>query len=931
MTASYEGRAFGRFHVLARVGAGGMGEVYRARDEHLQRDVAIKFLKQGTADDRRTMRREAHALSQLNHPNIATVHDLLHEDGVDFVVMELIEGRSIDELLESGPMAPDTVVEVARQIAAGLGEAHEHGIVHRDLKPGNVMMTARGQVKLVDFGLATQSGSLEAEAGALTDRGDLGRRIGSFQTSSGALTGTLPYMAPEQIAGRPADARTDIWAFGAVIYQMVTKHRPFSATNALMLADAILNREPPAPSSLVPGVPAWLEEVTLKALEKAPERRFQSVAELQQALERGIASSVAAAAPEVATPTRRPLIFAAVALLLVAAGVVGWSTWHRRPANPPQRLSVLLGDTVNRTGDATFDATVTELLAVSLEQSRFLTLYPRPRASFVLQLMHKAADTPIDQASGLEICQREGLSALLTSSVAKLGDAYLLLLTLQDPGGRLVSTARQQFAVPSDLPARIDAAVREIRADLGESAASIRGSSAPLAEVTSGSLEAVRFYTQGKQQMYAGDPKAAIVMFEKALELDPEFAMALEGIGVAYTNMVDLAQAEQYVGRAAKLVDSVPEAERHKILGDYNMLTRNYEEACPHLEVLTQLRPLDPTSFIALGICKSFRFDNAGAIRETQHALEMQPTFRSRMNLARYQLLAGDAARSLAAADALRREAPLSLQGYYIGGQAELILGKLADARRNYQTMVGLGDAAEVEGHLGLADLDLATGRVGEARAELERGWQAAHRNGNVLRAAGAATALAELALAEGEAADLDVQLARLRGSGNAVVDYLQGRTLARAGRVEEAVSLIRAADAAPAADRALAAMLRAEVALARGDAAGAMKEADAAWNFEPSVLARETQARAYAAGGRRAEAAGFYADVLARAGQRIDFYDGPGFHRVMDVELRLGALLDDLGERAQARPHLEKVVATLAGAGEDSPLYVEARRRLGG
>ncbi len=950
--ASYEGRVFGRFRVIARVGAGGMGEVYRARDEHLRRDVAIKFLQAGLGRDRGLMRREAHALSRLNHPNIATVHDLLHADDLDFVVMELIEGESLDERLDAGAMDPELAVGIARQIAAGLREAHEHGIVHRDLKPGNVMITARGQVKLVDFGLATVHGRA-AEAITVTDAGDLDRRPAQ---DSGRVSGTLPYMAPEQIAGREVDARADIWAFGAVLYQMVTGERPFDGANSMMIAEGILNRTPPSPRSLEPNVPSWLEDVILRALQKAPEQRFQSVAEIESALDRrtptgavsltpaGAAAgpatgaqppvSPAAEAPP-ARPWWRPAVATGIAALAAAVAFLGWNALQRRTAAPPtQRLAVLVGDNLNRTGDVTFDEVVTELLSTSLEQSRFLTLYPRPRAAFVLQLMHKAPNAPIDQAAGLEICQREGLSALLTSSVTKLGQDYMLLLTLQDPGGHMLSTARQQFAAISDLPARIDAAVRAIRADIGESAASIRSNSAPLAEVTSSSLEAVRFFTQGRGKLLAGDPKAAIVMFEKAVELDPRFAMAIEGIGVAYTSLQDYGTAERYIGRAAELVDSVPEAERHKILGDYGMLRRNYDQACSHLEVLTQLRPLDPSSFIALSLCESYRFDNAAAVRDAQRAIDMQPTFRSRLNLARFQFLGGDAAKALAGADVLRREVPAALHGHYVAAQSQLALGLLDEARRSYETMVALGGAAEAEGRIGLGDLDLATGRLAEARSELERGFQAASRIGNTLSAAHAATALAETAPSEnprgaGPAPELDAQLARLRDSANPVVEYLYARSLARAGHADDAARAIKLAAGAPPADQALAAMSRAEVALARGDAAGAIAEADAAWGFEPSVVARETQARAYAAAGQRETAVKLYTDVLARATQRIDSYDAPGFHRLIDTEYRLGALLDDLGDRERARPHLERVAATLSGAGQQSETYLDVRRRL--
>ena len=781
------GRTLGRFRIIERLGAGGMGEVYRARDDHLARDVAIKFLTSGSDDDSRArMRREAHALSAFNHPNIATIHDLGHEGGTDFVVMEYIGGQSLAERLTSGPLEISAAIHIARQVASGLQEAHDHGIIHRDLKPGNVMMTPKGQVKVVDFGLAVQpEATPDAETRSAVD--------------IGVPVGTLPYMAPEQIRGAAIDARTDIWAFGALLYALVTGRRPFAETRSLPLIDRILNRDPPRPSAVDPHVPLSLERIILKALSKAPEERYQSAAEIVSALDLFETGDT----PDDVRPPRRWRGLAAAAAALALAATVGGARWLWPAApEPTARLAVLVGDTVNRTGEVAFDGTVGELLSTSLEQSRFISLFPRTRLTYVLGLMQRDPATVVDDGIGREIALREGLGALVTSSVSRLGDSYVLVVSMEDPNGRVIGTARATFTDPADLPARMDVVAQELRVRVGETAESIQANYVPLADVTSKSLEAVRFFTLGRRAQYGGQTTNAIALFEQALERDPQFAMAHEYLGLAYTNLRDHARAEIHVAEAMTRVDRLPEAERHKILADYNMLRRNYDEACPHLEVLVDIRPLDPTPLLSLGLCKSFQLDYDSAVDYASRAIELQDTHLARINLARSQFLGGDLQTALDGANAARERQPANFQAHYVAGQAELALGRLDAAQGTYETMVDLGGAAEVEGRLRLADLLLARGRLREARVALDSAWQVADRVGSVMAAGRMAVARMELAVVEERPDDLVAPLARLDGVDEPVVTFLIARALARAGRVADArrVAADRAeAEAGPA------------------------------------------------------------------------------------------------------------------------------------
>lgn len=874
MPAPYVGRTLGRYRVVEAIGAGGMGDVYRARDEQLNRDVALKCLSSSTPDESRgRMRREAYALSKLNHPNIATVHDFGETDGVDYVVMELIRGRSLADRLETGPISIAEAVAIAGQVAAGLEDAHAHGVVHRDLKPGNVMLTERGQVKVVDFGVAWHA----------PDLGD--HTMTSAQ--AGPISGTLPYMAPEQIRGEQPDARADVWSLGVLLFELVTGRRPFDPPNALLTAERILNSDPPSARSLNPEVPVWLDALIAAMLHKSPLHRVQSMRDVTAALQSSGTTRLVAERPAARSRGRRAWPAAAAVLLIAGVSAAGW--YALRPAPSVAALPVLVADPVNRTGEAAFDDTVLELLSTSLEQSRTVALYPRTRVGHVLNLMRRDPGAPVDDTVAREVVQREGLAALVTSSVSRLGDAYVLVIGVEAADGRSLGSSRQVFRDAGELPSRIDAAVHDIRSALGESRASIRSNAMPLADVTSASLDAVRLYTRGRQRLQAGDAEGSLALFRNALELDPDFAMAHGYLGVAYTNLQDLVRAERHVARAVELAGQLPAAERHKILGDYHMLRRNYDEACSHLQVLVELRPLDPTPLISLGWCKGLQYDFAGGIAATRRAVDMQPTARARINLGRLIFLGGDAGQALAQMNELLRDQP-SMQARFVAAQAALVLRRFDEAQRLYEAMRDGGGNWAVEGHFGLADLALAAGRAADAGRELRAALGIAQREGNALAEARAAVLLAELARRDDRAEEAERLLSALDGASQPQVRFLVVREHARAGRLRDAAAWLSEPEQAgwAATDRALVEVLRAELALARGDAPGAVRAADAAWLLDRSVVVRETQARAYEAADRGPDAADAWREVLARAAERTDAVDKPGFHRVVEAERRL-------------------------------------------
>ena len=514
------GTRFGPYQVESKLGEGGMGEVFRAVDTRLGRPVAIKVIHEQFSA---RFEREARAISSLNHPNICTLYDI----GPNYLVMELLEGETLADRLKSGPLPVDQAVRYASQIAAALAAAHEHGIVHRDLKPGNIMIGKSG-VKVLDFGLATREGD-------------------ETLTGSRMVMGTPAYMAPEQREGKPSDARTDLYSFGRVFYEMLTGAR------------ATADREP-VPSK-------GLETIVSRCLEVDPARRWQSAVELGSALE----------APQPAGKNRTWMIPAAGILASFIIG--GYFLLHRAP-KLTDKDTIVLADFVNNTGDPVFDGTLRQGLAVQLEQSPFLKIMDDQQVQGLLRLMSLPSDTHITNPIAHEICVREGAAATIDGTIASLGRSYVV--TLQATACRDGATlAREQIQAEDKehVLNAVGAAATAMRARLGESLSSIQKLNLPLEQATTASLEALQNYTAGVSEMNQGHFLAAIPLFERAKTIDPNFAMAYHFLSIAFENAGGLSGARGYAEQAFGFIDRVSEFERNYIAARYYGATGELDKA----------------------------------------------------------------------------------------------------------------------------------------------------------------------------------------------------------------------------------------------------------------------------------------------------------------------------------------------------------------
>jgi tetratricopeptide (TPR) repeat protein/predicted Ser/Thr protein kinase len=596
-----------------------MGEVYRARDEHLSRDVAVKILPSHSLADesaRRRFRQEAETLSKLNHPNIATVFDFDTEGEIDFLAMEFVSGTSLADLLQAGKLPEKEVGRLGMQIAAALEEAHEHGIIHRDLKPQNIMVTLKRQAKLLDFGLAT----------LLQPRGPV--EFTATLTETKVIGGTLPYMAPEQLRGEPADARTDIWATGVVLYEMATGRPPFREQVPTLLANDILNKPPTPPLRVNPDLSPKLDDIILKCLDKDPDNRYQSARELEVDLRRLAMPSTAAAELSPPRGKRKVWLRAAIgAAIVLAALAVVLTLSHRKAKALTDRDTILLADFTNTTGEAAFDGTLKQAMAVQMGQSPFLSICPEQQVRQTLSYMGRSPDEPVTGDVAREICERQGIKALLTGSIASLGSHYVI--TLQVLNSRTGdSLARQQLEAGSreEVLVTLGKAASALRRELGESLSSIQKFDVPLTQATTTSLDALKAYTLGREQAIRADFAGSIPLLKRAIELDPNFASAYDILGVVYSNLGELDQAAESTKKAFELRDRVSEREKLTILSRYyDHVTGELDKQIDTLEVLKRTYPRDSSAVNNLGYAYERMGELEKAAGEYRAAVALSP------------------------------------------------------------------------------------------------------------------------------------------------------------------------------------------------------------------------------------------------------------------------------------------------------------------
>lgn len=951
------GQRISHYRIVDKLGGGGMGVVYKAQDTRLDRFVALKFLPADLAKDPQAaerFRREAKAASALSHPNICTIYDIGEEDGHSFIVMELLEGRLLHNCIAGHPLDTAVTLPLAIQIADALEAVHAVGIIHRDIKPSNLFVTQRGQVKILDFGLAKMTTQLDVHS---RDRlHEASTTTAQDLTSLGDTPGTIAFMSPEQVQGEELDLRTDLFSFGVVIYEMATGRLPFDRKTVGATFAAILHEWPQPATHWNPQLLAGLDKIIFRALQKDRLLRYQHASEMRDDLKQ-----LGAAAIPTATTTsasRKPIatqssevflsrskawkpalpIGIIVALALLGAIIFGLS--HRRAAQASklnEKDAVVLADFANSTADPVFDNTLKQALSISLRQSPFLNILSDGRVAATLTMMTRPPNTQITNDVAREICQRTQSKAYIGGSISALGKEYVLgLRAASCVTGDVLAEEQATADRKEEVLATLGKAVAKLREKLGESLASVTKYNQPLAEATTSSLEALQQYSEGGRAAREEGDAAAIPYAKRAIELDPNFAIAYAGLGGNYSNLNQASLARENFQKAYELRDRVTQRERFLIEASYfGYVTGEINKAIQTYTEWARTYSEDYGPHAELGDSYNFLGQYEKAAEETNISLHLEPDDAIAYGNLADDYLALDRIKDAKAAldEASRRN--LDTPDFHLY-RYHLAFLENDPATMQEQSSWARGKPGAEDAQLSdESDTEAYYGRLGKARELTRQAVESAKRNGT-----GDAAALWQVNEALREAEFGNTALARKAAadamslSSKSDIELLVALALARSGDTAQASALADKVAAEFDRDTMIQAYwlatIRATIATDRGDPQEAVELLSMAseyelgepvqWPSHGTLYPVYVRGEAYLRGGDAVQAAAEFQKIIDHRGIVANFPLGALAH------LQLGRAYKLAGNAGKAREAYAAFLVVWLNADPDVPILKQAK-----